>query len=140
MIPIGLQIAGPPWEEQRRLELALTYQDATDWHTRRPPAIPSACPLPDGTTKSFCVRISIRAPVSDAEKQTVTTVNFESTAEVRANGRQLTGHRQESAKSGHCDDLPSYSKAAVPPHAESTDFAMLGGSVDRNRVAIRRKN
>jgi aspartyl-tRNA(Asn)/glutamyl-tRNA(Gln) amidotransferase subunit A len=41
-LPIGLQIAGPPWEEQRLLELARAYQEATDWHTRRPPAVASA--------------------------------------------------------------------------------------------------
>jgi aspartyl-tRNA(Asn)/glutamyl-tRNA(Gln) amidotransferase subunit A len=37
-LPIGLQISGPPWEEQRVLRLARAYQEATDWHTRRPPA------------------------------------------------------------------------------------------------------
>jgi aspartyl-tRNA(Asn)/glutamyl-tRNA(Gln) amidotransferase subunit A len=37
-LPIGLQLSGPPWEEQRLLALAQAFQDATDWHTRRPPA------------------------------------------------------------------------------------------------------
>jgi len=37
-LPIGLQLAGPPWEEQRVLALAQAFQQATDWHTRRPPA------------------------------------------------------------------------------------------------------
>jgi aspartyl-tRNA(Asn)/glutamyl-tRNA(Gln) amidotransferase subunit A len=37
-LPIGLQLAGPPWAEQRLLALAQAYQDATDWHSRRPPA------------------------------------------------------------------------------------------------------
>jgi aspartyl-tRNA(Asn)/glutamyl-tRNA(Gln) amidotransferase subunit A len=36
-LPVGLQISGPPWEEQRVLGLALAFQEATDWHTRRPP-------------------------------------------------------------------------------------------------------
>ena len=35
-LPIGLQIAGPPWEEPRVLRVARAFQDATDWHTRRP--------------------------------------------------------------------------------------------------------
>lgn len=35
-LPIGLQIAGPPWEEQRVLALAHAYEQATDWHTRKP--------------------------------------------------------------------------------------------------------
>jgi aspartyl-tRNA(Asn)/glutamyl-tRNA(Gln) amidotransferase subunit A len=37
-LPIGLQVSGPPWEEQRVLALAQAFQQATDWHTRRPPA------------------------------------------------------------------------------------------------------
>jgi aspartyl-tRNA(Asn)/glutamyl-tRNA(Gln) amidotransferase subunit A len=36
-LPIGLQISGPPWEEQRIFGLARAFQEATDWHTRRPP-------------------------------------------------------------------------------------------------------
>jgi aspartyl-tRNA(Asn)/glutamyl-tRNA(Gln) amidotransferase subunit A len=36
-LPIGLQITAPPWEEQRVLVLAQAFQEATDWHTRRPP-------------------------------------------------------------------------------------------------------
>ncbi len=37
-LPIGLQIAGPPWNEQRVLSLARLFQQETDWHRRRPPA------------------------------------------------------------------------------------------------------
>ena len=36
-LPIGLQIAGPPWGEARVLALAHAYQQVTDWHQRRPP-------------------------------------------------------------------------------------------------------
>ena len=36
-LPIGLQLAGAPWDEAGVLALAETFQDATDWHTRRPP-------------------------------------------------------------------------------------------------------
>jgi len=40
-LPIGLQISGPPWEERRVLGLARAFEEATDWHTRRPPALSS---------------------------------------------------------------------------------------------------
>jgi aspartyl-tRNA(Asn)/glutamyl-tRNA(Gln) amidotransferase subunit A len=36
-LPIGLQLIGPNWSEARLLALALTYEDSTDWHRRRPP-------------------------------------------------------------------------------------------------------
>lgn len=35
-LPIGLQIAGAPGDEARVLALAHAYEQATDWHTRRP--------------------------------------------------------------------------------------------------------
>jgi aspartyl-tRNA(Asn)/glutamyl-tRNA(Gln) amidotransferase subunit A len=38
-LPIGLQISGPPWEEQRVLGLARAFEEATDWHARRPRAL-----------------------------------------------------------------------------------------------------
>ena len=36
-LPIGLSLAGRPWEEETVLHAAHAYQQATDWHTRRPP-------------------------------------------------------------------------------------------------------
>jgi len=36
-LPIGLQIIGRPWEEETVLRLAHAYEQATDWHHRRPP-------------------------------------------------------------------------------------------------------
>jgi aspartyl-tRNA(Asn)/glutamyl-tRNA(Gln) amidotransferase subunit A len=36
-LPIGLQIAGPRLKESRVLALAHAYEQATDWHRRRPP-------------------------------------------------------------------------------------------------------
>ncbi|MBN1237601.1 MAG: amidase [Gammaproteobacteria bacterium] len=36
-LPIGLQISGPHFGEARVLALAHAYQQATDWHRRRPP-------------------------------------------------------------------------------------------------------
>lgn len=39
-LPIGLQISGPNWGETGVLALAHAYEQATDWHTRRPPLQP----------------------------------------------------------------------------------------------------
>lgn len=36
-LPIGLQLQAPPFEEARLLQGAYRFQQATDWHTRRPP-------------------------------------------------------------------------------------------------------
>ena len=38
-LPIGLQLQAPPLEEERLLRGAHMFQEATDWHTRRPPLI-----------------------------------------------------------------------------------------------------
>ena len=35
-LPIGLSLAGRPWDETTVLRAAHAYQGATDWHTRRP--------------------------------------------------------------------------------------------------------
>jgi aspartyl-tRNA(Asn)/glutamyl-tRNA(Gln) amidotransferase subunit A len=35
-LPIGLQLAGPPWREALLLRMAHQYQQATDWHQQRP--------------------------------------------------------------------------------------------------------
>jgi aspartyl-tRNA(Asn)/glutamyl-tRNA(Gln) amidotransferase subunit A len=35
-LPIGLQVSGAPWAETTVLALAHAYQQATEWHTRRP--------------------------------------------------------------------------------------------------------
>ncbi|MDQ4007723.1 MAG: amidase [Actinomycetota bacterium] len=35
-LPVGLQIVGPRHSDERVLAAAKAYQDATDWHTRRP--------------------------------------------------------------------------------------------------------
>jgi aspartyl-tRNA(Asn)/glutamyl-tRNA(Gln) amidotransferase subunit A len=35
-LPIGLQILGPPFEEEKLLRIARMHERATDWHLRRP--------------------------------------------------------------------------------------------------------
>jgi aspartyl-tRNA(Asn)/glutamyl-tRNA(Gln) amidotransferase subunit A len=35
-LPIGLQIIGPRWREDKVLQLAYAYEQATDWHKRSP--------------------------------------------------------------------------------------------------------
>ncbi len=39
-MPIGLQISGPPFGEVNVFALAYAYQEATDWHKRKPPLQP----------------------------------------------------------------------------------------------------
>jgi aspartyl-tRNA(Asn)/glutamyl-tRNA(Gln) amidotransferase subunit A len=39
-LPIGLQISAPHFGEGNVLALAYAYQEATDWHKRRPPLQP----------------------------------------------------------------------------------------------------
>ncbi|MGH8516415.1 MAG: amidase family protein, partial [Panacagrimonas sp.] len=36
-LPVGMQLMGNFFEEARLLNVAHRYQQATDWHTRRPP-------------------------------------------------------------------------------------------------------
>jgi aspartyl-tRNA(Asn)/glutamyl-tRNA(Gln) amidotransferase subunit A len=36
-LPIGLQVMGPAFGEERVLQVGYAYEQATDWHTRRPP-------------------------------------------------------------------------------------------------------
>jgi aspartyl-tRNA(Asn)/glutamyl-tRNA(Gln) amidotransferase subunit A len=35
-LPIGLQLQAPPFEEEKLLRVARTYERETDWHRRRP--------------------------------------------------------------------------------------------------------
>ena len=36
-LPIGMQISAAPWQEEKVLALAHAYEQATEWHKRRPP-------------------------------------------------------------------------------------------------------
>jgi aspartyl-tRNA(Asn)/glutamyl-tRNA(Gln) amidotransferase subunit A len=44
-MPVGLMIAGPHFAEGKVLALAYAYQQATDWHLKRPPLTPDT-PVP----------------------------------------------------------------------------------------------
>jgi aspartyl-tRNA(Asn)/glutamyl-tRNA(Gln) amidotransferase subunit A len=35
-LPVGMQVIGKPWDEPSVLRIGHAYQQATDWHTRRP--------------------------------------------------------------------------------------------------------
>jgi len=35
-LPIGLQIIGRPFEEEKIIRTAYAYEHATSWHTKRP--------------------------------------------------------------------------------------------------------
>jgi len=35
-LPIGLQLVGGLWQEEKILQLAHAYEQATEWHTRLP--------------------------------------------------------------------------------------------------------
>lgn len=45
-MPVGLMIAGPRFAEGRVLALARAFEQATDWHTRRPPITPETAVPP----------------------------------------------------------------------------------------------
>ena len=45
-LPIGLMIAGPRFSEGKVLALARAYEQATEWHTKRPPITPSSAVPP----------------------------------------------------------------------------------------------
>ena len=36
-LPIGLQLAGKPFDDGLLLQVAHAYEQSTTWHTRRPP-------------------------------------------------------------------------------------------------------
>jgi aspartyl-tRNA(Asn)/glutamyl-tRNA(Gln) amidotransferase subunit A len=36
-LPIGMQVMGKPFSEETLLRIAFAYEQATDWHKRKPP-------------------------------------------------------------------------------------------------------
>ncbi len=45
-MPVGLQIIGPQWGEQKIFDAGHAYQTVTDWHKKMPPDFVPASPLP----------------------------------------------------------------------------------------------
>jgi aspartyl-tRNA(Asn)/glutamyl-tRNA(Gln) amidotransferase subunit A len=35
-LPVGLQVIGPQWGEQKIFNVGYAFQQATDWHKKRP--------------------------------------------------------------------------------------------------------
>jgi len=74
-LPLGLQILGRPFGEEAILRVGHAYEQATDWHARRPPLVPGAeapavTPPPvlsgtanqlDAATRDLCVAAARRA-------------------------------------------------------------------------------
>jgi aspartyl-tRNA(Asn)/glutamyl-tRNA(Gln) amidotransferase subunit A len=36
-LPTGMQIIGKPFDEETLIRIAFAYEQATDWHTKKPP-------------------------------------------------------------------------------------------------------
>jgi aspartyl-tRNA(Asn)/glutamyl-tRNA(Gln) amidotransferase subunit A len=77
-LPLGMQILGRPFGETTILRVGHAYEQATDWHTRRPPLVPGI-PAPavaappvlsggsdqaDAATRDLCVKAARRAGLS----------------------------------------------------------------------------
>jgi aspartyl-tRNA(Asn)/glutamyl-tRNA(Gln) amidotransferase subunit A len=45
-LPLALQIAGRPFDDASVLRIAHAYEQATAWHTKRPPVVIGATPAP----------------------------------------------------------------------------------------------
>jgi aspartyl-tRNA(Asn)/glutamyl-tRNA(Gln) amidotransferase subunit A len=80
-LPLGMQIVGRPFEETTILRIGHAYEQATEWHTRRPALVrgataPDVTPPPvlsggaeqvDAETRDLCVKAAKRAglPLDD---------------------------------------------------------------------------
>jgi aspartyl-tRNA(Asn)/glutamyl-tRNA(Gln) amidotransferase subunit A len=76
-LPLGMQILGRPFGEETILRIGHAYEQATEWHTRRPRLVtgataPEVVPPPilsmppdqaDAETRDLCVKAALRAGV-----------------------------------------------------------------------------
>ena len=74
-LPLGMQIVGRPFGEEALLRVGHAYEQATEWHTRRPRLVagafaPDVVPPPvlsmprdqaDAGTRDLCVKAALRA-------------------------------------------------------------------------------
>ena len=74
-LPLGMQILGRPFGEETILRIGHAYEQATEWHTRRPTLVPGASApevvpppilsmpagLADAETRDLCVKATLRA-------------------------------------------------------------------------------
>ena len=77
-LPLGMQIVGRPFDETTILKIGHAYEQATEWHTRRPSLVPGGtapevAPPPvlsggaeqvDADTRDLCVKSARRAGLS----------------------------------------------------------------------------
>ena len=50
-LPIGVQLIGPPFAEETLFQLGHAYEQATDWHTRKPPLTPPPDVPPEAASR-----------------------------------------------------------------------------------------
>jgi aspartyl-tRNA(Asn)/glutamyl-tRNA(Gln) amidotransferase subunit A len=75
-LPLGMQVAGRPFDEQTLLNVGHAYEQATQWKDRHPPLVAGAVPLPisppsmtpapitlDDATRRFVEAVSARAGI-----------------------------------------------------------------------------
>lgn len=82
-LPLGMQIIGRPFDDARVLRVGHTYQEATEWHKRRPPLVAGA-PQPAVKPGNEPVR-------PDLDQKTVDLVEkMAKRAGLKLNERQMT--------------------------------------------------
>ena len=81
-MPLGMQIAGRPFDEEKVLRVSYAYEQATQWHTQRPTLVAGPAPMPvsidsgfpatpdiDEGTRELLERLAQRAGLALTESQ-----------------------------------------------------------------------
>lgn len=58
-LPLGMQVAGRPFDEETVLRVSYAYEQATAWHARRPALVEEALPIPVSIDSSSFGALSI---------------------------------------------------------------------------------